>query len=128
MPRTERRTGVRYAVKRCTALFRRRRMFLLFEKEAHHGPVVDMSSHGIGFLTRRTLHVGDVIRIALDMAMPYELSTIPPGFEIRAKVAWIAAAQGEPGLKRVGCTFHRASKTERDLITRIIRFGILRER
>ncbi len=128
MPRAERRCGVRYAVTRCTALFRRKRLVLLWEKEPHHAPVVDMSSHGISFVTKRTLAVGDIVRIALDMAMPYELTTVPPGFEIRAKVEWMASAPGEPGLKRVGCSFHRLKKMEREIITRLIRFGILRER
>ncbi len=128
MPRAERRRGVRYAVKRCTALFRRRRLALFWEKEPHHAPVVDMSSHGISFVTKRSLAVGDIIRIALDMAMPYEVSTVPPGFEIRAKVEWMVAAPGEPGLKRVGCSFHNLKPAAQEIITRLIRFGILRER
>jgi len=126
VPRAERRRSVRYAVKRCTALFRRRRMFVMFENEPHHGPIVDLSSHGISFLTKRTLTVGDVIRIAFDM--PSELYLIPPGFAIRARVEWLVAAPADPGVKRVGCRFHKLRPDEVELITRIIRYGILRER
>ena len=126
MPRAERRRSVRYAVKRCTALFRRRRLCLFFEKEPHHAPILDLSSRGIGFLTKRTVTPGDVLSIAFDM--PYEVYAIPPGFQIRARVTWLTPASGEPGLKRVGCIFHRLKPEEHDLITRIIRFGILRER
>ncbi len=126
MPRPERRRGVRYAVKKCTALFRRRKMLLFFEKEPHHAPIVDLSSHGIGFLTKRTVTPGDVIRISFDM--PYELYAIPPGFKVHARVACVTPAPGEAGLRRVGCIFHRLKPEEHDLITRIIRFGILRER
>jgi len=126
MPRTERRRSVRYAVRRCTALFRRRRMLLFFEKEPHHAPVVDLSSHGIAFLTKRTLFPGDVIHIAFDM--PAELYLIPLGFKIKARVEWLTPASGEPGLKRIGCRFYNIRPDEVELITRIIRYGILRER
>ena len=126
MPCAERRRSVRYAVKRCTALFRRRRWIFFWEKEPHHAPIVDLSSHGIGFYTTRTLHPGDIIRIAFDM--PYELYAIPPGFEVKAEVRWNnPAAHGEPGLRRVGCAFHRLKPEQHDLIVRIIRFGVLRQ-
>lgn len=126
MPRAERRRSVRYAVKKCTALFRRRRMWLLFEKEPHHAPIMDLSSHGIGFLTKRTVMPGDVIRVAFDL--PHDVYVVPPGFAVKARVAWLTPAVGEPGLKRVGCIFYRLKPEEHDLITRIIRLGILRER
>ena len=126
MPRTERRHSVRYAVKRCTALFRRRRMMLLFEKEPHHAPVLDLSSHGIGFLTKRTLKPGDVILVSFDL--PYEVYAIPLGFELKARVEWLTPEPAEPGLRRVGCRFHRIKPDEVELVTRIIRYGILRER
>jgi len=127
MPRAERRRSVRYAVKRCTAFFRRRRMWLFFEKEPHHAPMVDMSSHGIGFLTKRTVRPGDVIRVSFDL--PFETYAVPKGFFLLARVAWVVPAPGgEPGVKRVGCRFPRLRADEIEHITRIIRYGILRER
>jgi len=106
-------------------MFRRRRMLLFFEKEAHHAPVIDLSSHGIGFLTKRTVRPGDVIRVSFDL--PYEVYAIPLGFNIKAQVEWLTPA-GEPGVRRVGCRFHKLRPDEHELITRIIRYGILRER
>jgi hypothetical protein len=125
MPRADRRRSVRYAVRRCTALFRRRRLLLFFEKEPHHAPVVDLSSHGIAFLTKRTLFPGDVIRVSFDL--PFEVYAVPLGFHLKARVEWLTPA-GEPGLKRIGCRFYRIRPDEVELITRIIRYGILRER
>jgi len=126
MSRAERRTSVRYRVKKCTVLFRRRRMLLFFEGDAHRGPIVDLSSHGVGFLTKRTLRPGDIILLTFDI--PFEIYAMPPGFKLKAKVNWIAATAGDPKLKRVGCAFHNLRPDEHELITRIIRYGILRER
>ncbi|HUV38055.1 MAG TPA: PilZ domain-containing protein [Planctomycetota bacterium] len=126
MPRAERRTSVRYTVKKCMALFRRRRLWLFFEGDAHRGPIVDLSSHGVGFLTRRTLKTGDVILINFDI--PYEIYAMPRGFKLKARVRWVEETPGQPGFKRVGCAFHKLGVDEHELITRIIRYGILRER
>ena len=126
MSRAERRRSVRYKVKRCTLLFRRRRLLVLFEGESHRAPVVDMSSRGVGFLTRRTLRPGDVVQVTFDI--PYEVYAMPRGFKLRARVVWTEATDEQPGLKRVGCVFPRLRPDEHELITRIIRYGILRER
>ena len=125
MPGSERRRSVRYRVKRCTAWFRRRRLLLFFEGSPHKGPIVDISSHGLAFITRRTVRPGDVLVISLDI--PFEVYAVPLGFKLKAKVRWVAA-HGEQGLKRVGCEFHKLHPDELELITRIIRYGILRER
>ena len=127
MPRADRRRSARYTVKKCKALFRRRRMLLFFEKGTpHKGPVVDLSSHGICFITRRTLKPGDIILVSLDI--PFEVYAVPLGFQLKAQVKWIGDAPGDKGLKRVGCEFHKLRPDEHELITRIIRYGILRER
>ncbi|HUW58733.1 MAG TPA: PilZ domain-containing protein [Planctomycetota bacterium] len=127
MPQADRRRSVRYAVKNCTALFRRRRMLFLFEGDPpHRGPVVDLSSQGISFITKRTLRPGDVILISFDI--PFEVYAVPRGFRLKARVKWIGAAAGMEGLKRVGCAFNPLRRDEHELITRIIRYGILRER
>jgi len=126
MPGTERRRSVRYSVKKCTARFRRRRLLLFFEGDAHRGPIVDLSSRGLGFLTKRTLTPGDVILITFEI--PYDIYAMPPGFKLKARVKWIDAAGEDPKLKRVGCAFHNLKHDEHELITRIIRYGILRER
>lgn len=127
MPRADRRRSVRYTVKHCTALFRRRRLLLFFEGGApHHGPVVDLSSSGISFITRRTVSPGDVILIAFDI--PFDVYAVPPGFKLKARVRWVDAAPGGGNVKRVGCEFHKLKPDEHELITRIIQYGILRER
>jgi hypothetical protein len=101
-------------------------MFIFFERDSHAGPVTDLSSHGIGFLTKRTVHPGDVIRVSFDL--PFEIYAMPRGFELKARVRWIVPAPGEASLKRVGCEFKPLNPDEHELITRIIRYGILRER
>jgi hypothetical protein len=125
--KVDRRRTVRYTVKRCTALFRRRSLWLFFEGgAAHKGPVVDLSSHGISFVSKRTLAPGDVILISFDI--PFEVYAIPPGFSLKARVRWVGQASGDSFLKRVGCEFLKLKPDEHELITRIIRYGILRER
>jgi hypothetical protein len=126
MPRAERRKAVRYAVKRCTAYFRRRRMWFLFEKEKHHAPVLDMSSRGIGFLTKRSVVPGDIVEVSFDL--PFEVYAIPLGFKLKARVECVMPAPGEAGLRRVGCSFPNLRDDQVELVTRIIRYGILRER
>lgn len=126
MPRAERRRSVRYQVKKCMVLFRRRRMVLFFEGDPHRGPMVDLSSHGVGFLTKRTLRPGDIIQIAFNI--PYETYAMPSGFKLKAQVKWVAVMPEQRGLKRVGCAFYKLKQDEHELITRIIRYGILRER
>jgi hypothetical protein len=101
-------------------------MLILFEGEPHKAPVVDLSSHGIGFLTKRTLRRGGVIRIAFEL--PFEVYAVPRGFELKARVRWVVPTPGDVALKRVGCEFRRLKPDEHELITRIIRYGILRER
>jgi len=125
MSRAERRTSVRYRVKKCTALFRRRRL-LFFERDVHRGPIVDLSSHGVAFLTKRTLKPGAIILLTFDI--PYNVYAMPPGFKLKARVQWVEMALGEPNLKRIGCAFYKLRQDEHELITRIIRYGILRER
>jgi len=127
MPRAERRRSVRYTVLNCTALFRRRRLLLFFEGgAAHKGPVFDLSSHGIAFFTKRTLRPGDTILIAFDI--PFEVYAVPAGFKLKARVRWIGKSDPETHVRRIGCEFHKLKSDEHELITRIIRFGILRER
>jgi len=102
-------------------------MMLFFESGSpHKAPVVDLSSQGISFIRRRTLRPGDVILISFDI--PFEVYAVPPGFKLKARVRWIGAASGNRNLKRVGCEFHKLRPDEHELITRIIRYGILRER
>ena len=127
MPRVDRRHSVRYTVKRCTALFRRRRMLLFFEGDPpHKAPIVDLSSQGVSFVTKRTLRPGDVVLISFDI--PFEVYAVPVGFRLKAQVKWIGAARGKGALRRVGCEFNVLKKDEHELVTRIIRYGILRER
>jgi hypothetical protein len=99
---------------------------VMFEGESHRAPVVDMSSHGVGFLTKRTLRPGDVVQITFDI--PYEVYAVPPGFKLKGRVVWTSPTAEQAGLRRVGCVFHGLKPDEQELITRIIRYGILRER
>jgi len=127
MPRAERRRSVRYGVKKCTALFRRRKLLLFFEGDPpHRGPAVDLSSHGVCFITRRTLKPGETILVSFDI--PFEVYAVPPGFQLKARVRWVGATPLDNNLKRVGCEFFKLKPDEHELITRIIRYGILRER
>jgi hypothetical protein len=120
----ERRQSVRHAVERCTALFRRKRLFFFWGKQPDRAPIVDLSSHGIGFYTKCALHPGDVIRIAFDAP---DDCAVPPGFEVMAEVRWANPAQGEPGSLRVGCAFRGLKSEQQDIIARIIRFGVVRQ-
>jgi hypothetical protein len=127
MSRAERRRSVRYVVQNCTAHFQRRRFLLFFEGGTpHKGPVFDLSSHGIAFFTKRTLRPGDTILIAFEI--PFEVYAVPAGFKLKARVRWMGKADPETHQRRIGCEFRRLKPDEHELITRIIRFGILRER
>jgi hypothetical protein len=123
----DRRKMVRYTVKRCTVLFRRNRLWLFYERPpGHHGPVVDLNSQGVSFLTRHRMKPGDRLRITFDI--PFEVYAIPPGFCVHAQVKWVGPASGGDSLRRVGCMFHRLKPDDQEMLVRIIRWGILRER
>jgi hypothetical protein len=53
---------------------------------------------------------------------------MPRGFKLKARVVWSSFAPDQPGVRRVGCEFQKLKPDEHELLTRIIRYGILRER
>ena len=108
-------------MERCTALVRRRRLFLFWERRPNSARVVDLSAQGVGFYAKRALRPGNVIRVAFDM--PSDVYAVPPGVEITAEVRWVNPSQDEPGSFRVGCAFRLLTPEQQDLITGIIQSG-----
>jgi hypothetical protein len=60
--------------------------------------------------------------------LPFEVYAVPRGFELKARVKWVVPTLSDNALRRVGCEFKTLNPDEHELITRIIRYGILRER
>ena len=124
MPRQDRRRSARHAIKHCTVSYRKRKLVLFFEGGPHKSPVIDLSSHGFGFLTSRMLKVGDILVTSFDL--PFEVYAVRPGFKLKAVVRWIKLASGKKNIRRVGCEFAKLKKDDQTYIQRIIQYGILK--
>ena len=119
MPRIDRRRSVRYPLARCAVLFRRKRGLFYEGGAPHKGPVVDINSHGVGFITSRTIKSGDTLQLAFDV--PDEVYVMPRGFKLKGLAVWVEAVPDSPRLKRIGCEFVKLKAYQHELIQRLIR-------
>jgi hypothetical protein len=85
-------------------------------------PGVDWPHFNLGLIFEET---GEIY---ISFELPYEVYAVPPGFELKGRVRWLAPTPLDSSLKRIGCEFFTLNPDEHELITRIIRYGILRER
>ena len=124
MPWTDRRHAARHTVRKSHVYYRRRKLLIFFEGgPAHRAPLVDISTHGFCFLTRDRLEPGEILQLTFDL--PYKVHGVPHFFVLKARVAWAHPARDHKEATRVGCEFYKLKKDERELITRVIKLGVL---